>query len=73
MKFNYDKETDSLYIIFKEVPGVDSYEISTDFIADVDTLGQIIGLEVLNVKSHIELNELIVDKKLFNSVNLVSA
>ena len=72
-KFNYDKETDSLYIIFKEGPGVDSYEISKDFIADVDTLGQIIGLEVLNIKSHIDLNELIVDKMLFNSVNLVSA
>jgi uncharacterized protein YuzE len=73
MKLNYHKQTDSLYIIFKEGPGVDSYEISTDFIADFDTLGQIIGLEVLNVKKHIDLNELIVDKTLFNSVNLVGA
>lgn len=73
LKLNYNKPTDSLYIIFKECRGVDSYEIYTDFITDFDPLGQIIGLEVLNIKRNIDLNELIVDKMLFNSVNLISA
>lgn len=46
MLLNYHKPTDSLNIIFKEGYAVDSYEISTDYIADVVTLGQIIGIEV---------------------------
>ena len=59
MKFNYDKETDALYINFVDTPGVDSYEISPDYIADVDEKGNLIGIEVLNVKDKIDFEQLI--------------
>lgn len=58
MKFNYDKETDSLYIHFINIPGVDSKEISNDFIADFNEEGQMIGLEVLNVKDKFDIKTL---------------
>ncbi len=59
MKFNYDKETDSLYINFVDIPGVDSFEISKDYIVDTDSNGNVIGLEVLNVKEKVDFNQMI--------------
>jgi uncharacterized protein YuzE len=59
MKFNYDKETDALYINFVDIPGVDSYEISPDYIVDVDEKGNVIGIEVLNVKEKVDFTQMI--------------
>lgn len=59
MKFNYDKETDTLYINFVDTPGVDSYELSPDYIADIDAQGNLIGIEVLNVKDKIDFEQFI--------------
>ena len=59
MKFNYDKETDALYINFVDIPGEDSYEISPDYIVDVDSKGNMIGIEVLNVKNKVDFNQII--------------
>jgi uncharacterized protein YuzE len=62
MRFNYDKETDSLYINLVDIPGVDSFEIAPDYIVDKDSTGKIIGLEVLNVKEKIDIHSFIFDK-----------
>jgi uncharacterized protein YuzE len=59
MKFNYDKETDALYINFVDIPGVDSFELSPDYIVDTDSTGNVIGLEVLNVKNKIDFKQMI--------------
>lgn len=59
MKFNYDKDTDSLYIDFIDKPGVDSFEISPDFIVDVDEDGNVLGIEVLDVKNKIDLEQIV--------------
>lgn len=59
MKFNYDKETDALYINFVDLPGVDSFEIAPDYIADVDEQGNLLGIEVLNVKHKVDFNQII--------------
>ena len=58
MKFNYDKETDALYINFVDIPGVDSYEIFPEYIADIDSNGNLIGIEILNVKNKIDLSQI---------------
>ena len=58
MKFNYDKETDALYINFVDVPGVDSYEIFPEYIADIDSNGNLIGIEILNVKDKVDLSQI---------------
>jgi uncharacterized protein YuzE len=62
MKFNYDAETDSLYINLIDVPGVDSFEIAPEFIVDVDKSGKIVGIEVLNVKDKMDIKSIIFDK-----------
>jgi uncharacterized protein YuzE len=59
MKFNYDKDTDSLYINFVDIPGVDSFEISPDYIVDMDSNGKVIGIEVLNVKEKLDLTQIV--------------
>lgn len=59
MKFNYDKETDSLYINFKDIAGVDSYEIAPDYVVDVDENGNLIGLEVLDVTNKVDFKTMI--------------
>lgn len=58
MKFNYDKETDALYINFVDIPGVDSYEIFPEYIADIDSNGNLIGIEILNVKDKVDLSQI---------------
>ena len=63
MKFNYDKETDALYINFIDEPGVDSFEMAPDYIVDVDATGRVLGLEVLNVKKKFNFDSII-----FNSL-----
>lgn len=73
MKFNYDKETDSLYINFRDISGVDSYEISPDFIADIDSNGAMVGLEVLNVKDKIDINDIIFNKMPTQNINFINS
>lgn len=65
MKFNYDKTTDALYISFMDKAGIDSFEISPDYIADVDSSGNIVGIEVLNVKTKVDF-----DKFIFSQIPL---
>lgn len=72
MKFNYDKKADSLYINFKDTSGVDSYEISPDFIADIDSSGAMVGLEVLNVKDKIDINDIIFNKMPTQNINFIN-
>ncbi len=61
MKLNYDNNTDSLYINFNDKPGVDSFEVSKDFIVDIDSDGQVVGLEILNIKNKVDLDSVIFD------------
>lgn len=58
MRFNYDIETDALYIAFNDLPGIDSQEIAPDYIIDTDEAGNIIGLEILNVKRKIDFKDM---------------
>lgn len=62
MKFNYYKETNSMYINLKDVPGVDSCELSPNIVADYDTDGNIIGIEILDVKDKITKDLIIFQK-----------
>ena len=72
MKFNYYAETDTLYIVFNEAVGVDSFEISKDCIIDVDTEGNVIGLEVLNVKDKINFDQIIFNQFPIKDISFVN-
>jgi uncharacterized protein YuzE len=50
MKFAYDQTVDALYITLTDKPHVRTKSITTDFMLDLDEAGQVIGIEVLNVR-----------------------
>ena len=47
MKITYDIETDSMTIVFRDVPIAESDEVSQNVIADYDEAGEIVSIEVL--------------------------
>ena len=54
MDFKYDKETDSLVIIFRNAEIEDTEEIRPGVIADFDEEGLLISLEILNASKKVE-------------------
>lgn len=51
MKIKYDKETDIIYIRFSDAKIIESDENKPGIILDYDTIGNIVGIEVLNASS----------------------
>ena len=47
MKVTYDVESDSMTIVFRDVPIVESDEMSHNVIADFDEAGEVVSIEVL--------------------------
>ena len=57
MKLNYYKETDSLYIELSSKKSSESREISPGVVADYDTEGTLVGLDmIMPVKKSICMN-----------------
>ena len=59
MKLDYFAETDSLYIDLSDLPSVESREISDGVILDYDANGNLVGIDIDNASSKVELEELI--------------
>ncbi len=59
MKINYYPETDSLYIDLSSRTSVESVEISEGVVIDYDEHGGIVGIDIDNAASKLDLNELI--------------
>jgi uncharacterized protein YuzE len=62
MKLNYYPETDSLYIDLSERPSVESREISEGVVLDYDAGGNLVGIDIDNASSKVQLKELILSK-----------
>jgi uncharacterized protein YuzE len=62
MKLNYFAETDSLYIDLSEQPSVRSREISEGVVLDYDAKGNLVGIDIDNASSKVELNQLVLGK-----------
>ena len=62
MKINYYPDTDSLYIDFSENVSTDSIEVSEGVVIDYDSNGHIVGIDIDNAKSKLDLQELILSK-----------
>jgi len=56
VKFRYYSETDTLYIETKDVPSVESEEISQGIVLDYDKDGNIVGIEIEGIKNLKNLN-----------------
>ena len=62
MKLNYHPETDSLYIDLSEQVSVESREISEGVVLDYDAQGNLVGIDINNASSKVEIHKLIVSK-----------
>lgn len=61
MRLHYDAETDSLYIKVAERPAADSDEILPGIVADLDSEGRLVGLDVQHASLAFDLNEVELD------------
>ena len=59
MKLNYYPETDSRYITLSEQPSVESLEISEGVLIDYDADGRLVGIDIDNASSKVEMEKLI--------------
>ena len=54
MKVNYEAKTDTLTVIFREVPVAESDEEKLAVILDYDAAGNIVSIEVLDASRRVE-------------------
>ena len=62
MKLNYHPETDSLYIDLSERGSVESREISEGVVLDYDGQGNLVGIDIDNASTKVEIHKLIVSR-----------
>ena len=62
MKLNYHPDTDSLYIDLSEQTSVESLEISEGVVLDYDARGNLVGIDIDNASTKVDLQRLIVSK-----------
>jgi uncharacterized protein YuzE len=62
MKINYYAETDSLYIDLSSKPSVDSREVSDGVVLDYDAEGNLVGIDIDEASSKLEMKELILSR-----------
>ena len=46
MRFDYDPETDSLYIKLSDQPGFDASEVAPGVVFDYDASGRVVGIDI---------------------------
>ncbi len=56
MKLSYYPETDSLYIELRPGPGAETREIATGLNADLDSAGRVIGLDIDQASTQLDLS-----------------
>jgi uncharacterized protein YuzE len=62
MKLNYYPETDSLYIDLSEKSSVETKEISEGILLDYDAEGNLVGIDIDNASTKVQLKELSLSK-----------
>jgi uncharacterized protein YuzE len=62
MKLNYYPDTDSLYIDLSEQTSVESREISEGVVLDYDAEGHLVGIDIDNASTKVDLSKLTVSK-----------
>jgi uncharacterized protein YuzE len=59
MELNYYRDTDSLYVTLSERPSVESREISDGVVLDFDVAGALVGIDIDNASTKVELSQLV--------------
>ena len=58
MKLHYYSETDSLYVEFKEGPGVETREVTDGLNVDLDAAGEVVGFDIDHASQRLDLSTL---------------
>ena len=58
MRLHYYPETDSLYVEFKEGPGVETREVTDGLNVDLDAAGHIVGFDIDQASHRLDLSTL---------------
>ena len=58
MKIHFDENADALYIRLDDSKIVDSQEVKQGIVLDFNENDQVVGIEILRVKSHISVESL---------------
>jgi len=61
MKLHYDADSDSLYIELSATPGSDAHEIAPGVVADFDSGGNLVGLDIEDASKKMDLRKLELD------------
>jgi uncharacterized protein YuzE len=72
MKLKYYPDTDSLYIDLSHRTSVESREISEGIVLDYDESGHVVGIDIDNASSKVDLHELMVSKVPFTTQIITS-
>ncbi|MBI5731128.1 MAG: DUF2283 domain-containing protein [Ignavibacteriales bacterium] len=72
MKLNYYPDTDSLYINLSEKKSVDSKEVVTGVVVDLDEAGSIVGIDIDHASKIINLEKLETDSLPVKSLAIAS-
>ena len=70
MKLHYYAETDSLYIDFLDRESRDSREVAPGVVADFDSDGQLVGIDIDRASQVLDLTRLEAESLPINSVSL---
>ncbi len=62
MKLSYYKDTDSLYIDLASKTSTESREISAGIVLDYDTEGNLVGIDIDNASTKVDLEEISLSK-----------
>lgn len=62
MRINYYPDTDSLYIDLSSKTSVDSREVSDGIVLDYDADGNLVGIDIDEASTRLEIGELILSK-----------
>jgi uncharacterized protein YuzE len=71
MKLKYYPDTDSLYIDLSHRTSVESREISEGVVLDYDDSGNVVGIDIDNASSKVDLHELMVSKIPFTTQTIM--
>ena len=58
MKIKIDRKSDALYIRLDENSVVESEEVQPGVVLDFNQAGQVVGIEILNVSTRVDLEQL---------------
>jgi uncharacterized protein YuzE len=58
MRLSYHPDTDSLYVEFNDRPGVDSVEVASGLVIDLDETGKVVGIDIDHASKFLDLKTL---------------